>query len=215
MRGGGHPSGTAGAKPQRGTSGRDLLGAVIVEQASAYWGQLWEPCLLQSFSLDATHLWHFSAAPVRGGSSGEAVPGLGEPGPGRVGFRGLCCPQNACSARPSTTQSDEEAQSLSFCTEFLFNKHLQAADSSKLWRQLCAFASKSSSPPPGTCCTDPAPKMFRGTSAAVKCQRQPRVKGRAISQPPAEEARGTRGDTQPLPLQALRVSELMTGVRTV
>lgn len=44
---------------------RDLLGAVIVEQASAYWGQLWEPCLLQSFSLDATHLWHFSAAPVR------------------------------------------------------------------------------------------------------------------------------------------------------
>lgn len=43
-----------------------LFGAVIVEQASAYWGQLWEPCLLQSFSLDATHLWHFSALPGQG-----------------------------------------------------------------------------------------------------------------------------------------------------
>lgn len=112
---------------------------MIVEQASAYWGQLWEPCLLQSFSLDATHLWHFSAAPVQGGSSGEAVPGLGEPGPGQVGFGGLCCPQNVCSAHPSVTQSDEEAQSLCFYTEFLFNKHLQGADSSKLRRQFCAF----------------------------------------------------------------------------
>lgn len=112
---------------------------MIVEQASAYWGQLWEPCLLQSFSLDATHLWHFSAAPVRGGSSGEAVPELGEPGPGWVGFGGLYCPQNACSACPSATQSDEEAQSLCFYTEFLFNKHLQGADSSKLRRQFCAF----------------------------------------------------------------------------
>lgn len=42
---------------------RHSLGAVIVEQASAYWGQLCDPCWLQSFSLDATHLWHFSALP--------------------------------------------------------------------------------------------------------------------------------------------------------
>lgn len=39
------------------------LGPVMVEQASAYWGQTAEPCWLQSFSLDATHVWQLRAWP--------------------------------------------------------------------------------------------------------------------------------------------------------
>lgn len=50
------------------------LGPVMVEQASAYWGQVVEPWRLQSSSLDATHVWHLRAWPSQ--TEQERVPGL-------------------------------------------------------------------------------------------------------------------------------------------
>lgn len=52
----------------------DSLGPVMVEQASANWGQKVEPCLLQSSSLDATQVWHLRARPLQ--TEQERAPGL-------------------------------------------------------------------------------------------------------------------------------------------
>lgn len=210
VRAGAHPSGTAGAKPQRDSGGSGcaappqgltrrgdrgagvrvlgaavgaLLVAVVLVGRDAFVAFQRRTCAKGGAAV--RRCW--AALGLRSARAGGATDRQELAGPRRVGFRGLCSPQKACGAHPSVAQS--EGKHLDLC-RFALNFSLMSICRGRVplnyggsFVHLCIVKA---APPTEPVAQNLHPKRTvqrdkRG--ARQRGDRQTRVRGRAVVQP--------------------------------